>query len=220
MIKMWVTSFTSTAQILASRKECRSSKKDGNDEEEIDEEEKERRLEAERIRHFKELVSSERKYVNSLNTLYEICILPLLDIVYRPPQSPNLRLLPRSFHLIDMLTSGANFPLSKACDKVKSARATVAISSLETILMIHRKFLEDLQHINHRKKVDRRTNMKYRTFVSNARISVRTTKFARILDDPAFSSLREKWSNHPRCGMLDIESFLILPFSVFLDILF
>ncbi len=137
---------------LLQGKSAGSSKNDGNGEEEIDDEEKKRHLEAERIRHFKELVSSERKYVASLNTLYEICILPLLDIVYRPPQSPNLRLLPRSFHLIDMLTSGANFPLSKACDKVKSARATVAISSLETILMIHRKFLEDLQHINHRKK--------------------------------------------------------------------
>jgi len=85
----------------------------GDKEENIDEEE---RMEAERIRHFKELVSSEQKYVKSLNTLYEICIQPLLDIVYRPPQSPNLRLLPRSIHLIDMLTSGTNFPLSKACD--------------------------------------------------------------------------------------------------------
>jgi len=195
-------------------KSAGSSKKDGNDEEEIDEEEKERRLEAERIRHFKELVSSERKYVNSLNTLYEICILPLLDIVYRPPQSPNLRLLPRSFHLIDMLTSGENFPLSKACDKVKSARATVAISSLETILMIHRKFLEDLQHINHRKKswiVGRTLLSIVPLFRMYEFYSAVQRSFVRILDDPAFSSLREKWSNHPRCGMLDIESFLILP---------
>ena len=35
--------------------------------------------------------------------------------------------------------------------------------------------------------------------------------FVRILDDEAFRSLREKWSNHPRCNMLDIESFLIQP---------
>ena len=129
-----------------------SKNDDGDGEEIIDEAEKRRRLEADRVRHFKELVSSERKYVESLSTLYEICILPLLDIVYRPPQSPNLRLLPRSIHLIDMLTSGKNFPLSKACNKVKSARATVAISSLETILTIHRKFLQDLRHINEKKE--------------------------------------------------------------------
>ena len=152
--------------------------------------------------------------MESLKTLYEVCIQPLLDIVYRPPQSPHLRLLPRSIHLIDMLTSGRNFPLSKACDKVKSARATIAISSLETILTIHKKFLEDQKHINPRKKdwiVGRTLLSIVPLFRMYEFYSAVQRSFVRILDDEAFSDLRSRWSNHPRCCMMDIESFLIQP---------
>eukprot|EP00940_MAST-03C_sp_MAST-3C-sp2_P000471 g471.t1 len=180
-----------------------------------------------RVKSLRELVATEEQYVESLSVAWEVILQPLLDIVFRPHQDPRTRVLP-SIHFIDMMTSASNYPLSKACDRIKSSRSTVAISTLESILALHRNFLHDLKEASKNTTDEEQGNATiptcssdwicgpslrslipllrmYECYSSSCRILMRN------LDDESLRSIRECWQENPRCKMLGASSFLISP---------
>jgi len=170
-----------------------------------------------RVRKLGEIIESEQEYVRCLTAAHEVCLEPLLDIVFRPVQEKEMRLLPDSIHIVDMLTTGSNLRLTKACDEAKSTQVTVAINSLKHILVLHRRFLADLLKAQQAGgEGDWNCGKAFIKLVPMLRIyelySASCDNLMQLLaPNGAFHDVIEYWQQDPRSQWLRVDSLLIKP---------